>query len=135
MTTVTSLSAFSLLSGKIGTGENKLQFLLVEVSTVCFDCRVITTSSYHHTMTTNSDSLTLSVIPKIILSDHEQLLLLAQNVDKETDRIWERWKISDGLNRSDRKDLEKRIKALSKISISIGKLRAAIYATETVPHI
>jgi|688.fasta_scaffold468577_1 hypothetical protein len=86
-------------------------------------------------MTTNSDSLTLSVIPKIILSDHEQLLLLAQNVDKETDRIWERWKISDGLNRSDRKDLEKRIKALSKISISIGKLRAAIYATETVPHI
>ena len=84
---------------------------------------------------TNSDTLTHSVIPKILFSDHEQLALLVQNVDKETDRIWKWFKIADDLNRSDRKDLEKRIKALTEISRSIGKLRAAIYATETVPHI
>lgn len=82
-----------------------------------------------------TDNLTLSAIKHLVLSDHAQLELLMQQFDKEADRINKRFLIADKLNRSDRKPLERRIKALVDISRSISKLRASIYDTETVPHI
>ena len=84
---------------------------------------------------TNTNHLTMSAISNIVLSDQVQLDALVQVVTKESDRIWKRWKIADGLKRSDRKPLEKRIKALAEIRSNIQKLQASIYDTETVPHL
>lgn len=77
----------------------------------------------------------MPAIPNIVLSDQAQLEALVQLVTKETDRIWERWKIADGLKRSDREPLEKRVKALVEIRANIQKLQASLYDTETVPHL
>lgn len=82
-----------------------------------------------------SDHFTMSAISNIVLSDQDQLDALVQIVTKETDRIWKRWKIADGLKRSDRKPLEKRIKALVEIRSNIQKLQASLWDTETVPHL
>ena len=89
----------------------------------------------HSLRMSNTDHLTMSAISNIVLSDQAQLEALVQLVTKESDRIWKRWKIADGLKRSDRKPLEKRIKALVEIRSNIQKLQASLYDTETVPHL
>jgi hypothetical protein len=71
----------------------------------------------------------------IIPSDHSHLQALTAIFSKEADRVTDRWKVSDAIKRSDRKDLERRIKALVNISRELEKLRASLYATEKSPLI